>query len=159
MAGHRRPARPLSQRKHTHTAAGGSASKAGRVEAEKGGRNRTPTTFKLIDNHANPYQPRHAPPPRASHSSSSSSSSGGMGWQLGGRKRWGNQRNGVIMLQRDTSTRSPESEPGARRKMFSYTCCGCSVAATGRLELAVGVTIEIVMRSARELCTVCIQSA
>jgi len=95
-------------------AAGGNASTAGRVEAEKGGRNRKPTTFKPIDNHAVPHQPRHAPPPRASHSSSSSS--GGMGWQLGGRKRWGESAkwgHHAAPRHQHPGARSPE--PGARR--------------------------------------------
>jgi len=74
----------------------------------------------------------------------------------GGTKEMGESAKWVIMLHRNTSTRSLEPRG---EEILSCTCCGCTVAATGRLELAVGVTIEIVMRSARELCTVCIQSA
>jgi len=62
------------------------------------------------------------------------------GWvgSWGDERDGGNQRNGVIMLHRDTSIPEPSPEPGARRKIISYTCCGCTVAATGRLELAIG---------------------
>ena len=58
--------------------------------------------------------------------------------EMGGISKMGHH---AAPRQQHPGARSPE--PGVRRKIFSYICCGCIVAATGRLELAVGVTIEI----------------